>query len=96
MCGAVQKLLGANVAPEHIHQFTPASLQILLAESGLVMKALYHPYMGTPYENWKTDSQVYLSNTEIIDRARTNSREVEIRKHPFPGNMMSVIFEKIR
>lgn len=87
---------GQIVTPEHIHQFTPASLQILLSASGLVMKALYHPYIGTPYENWKTDSQDYLSNKEITDRPRTNSREVEIRKHPFPGNMMSVIFEKIR
>ena len=87
---------GQIVTPEHIHQFTPASLQILLSESGLVMKALYHPYMGTPYENWKTDSEDYFSNKEIIDRATTSSKEIEIRKHPFPGNMMSVIFEKIR
>jgi SAM-dependent methyltransferase len=87
---------GQIVTPEHIHQFTPASLQILLSKSGLVMKALHHPYMGTPYENWKLDSKDYLSNKEITDRARSNSREVEIRKHPFPGNMMSVIFEKIR
>jgi 2-polyprenyl-3-methyl-5-hydroxy-6-metoxy-1,4-benzoquinol methylase len=87
---------GQIVTPEHIHQFTPASLQILLYKSGLVMKALYHPYIGTPYENWKTDSQDFLSNKEITDRATTNQEKPKISKHPFPGNMMSVIFEKIR
>ncbi len=87
---------GQIVTPEHIHQFTPASLQILLSKSGLVMKALYHPYIGTPYENWKTDSQDFLSNKEVADLAGANQEKLKISKHPFPGNMMSVIFEKIR
>jgi hypothetical protein len=91
-----KSLWGQIVTPEHIHQFTPASLQILLSKSGLVMKALYHPYIGTPYENWKTDSLDYLSNKDITDRATTNQEKLDISKHPFPGNMMSVIFEKIR
>jgi len=86
---------GQIVSPEHIHQFTPASLQILLSASGLVMKGLYHPYMGTPYENWKSDSELYLANRGIGPLVSLNSKEVKPRNHPFPGNMMSVIFEKI-
>ena len=84
------------LSPEHIHQFTPASLQILLSTSGLVMKGLYHPYMGTPYENWESDSKLYLANRGIGLPNSLNSKEVNLPNHPFPGNMMSVIFEKIR
>ena len=81
--------------PSHIHQFTPASLQILLSTSGLVMKGLYHPYMGTPYENWKNDSAHYLKNSGIKPFTNLISNEVKSYIHPFPGNMMSVIFEKV-
>jgi SAM-dependent methyltransferase len=86
---------GQIVAPEHIHQFTPASLQILLSTCGLVMKSLYHPYMGTPYENWKSDSQLYLSNIRGSLPFGHSTKAVKPQKHPFPGNMMSAIFEKV-
>jgi 2-polyprenyl-3-methyl-5-hydroxy-6-metoxy-1,4-benzoquinol methylase len=86
---------GQIVSPEHLHQFTPASLQILLSTSGLVMKGLYHPYMGTPYENWESDSNIYIANKAAGLRDRLNSKEVNPQNHPFPGNMMSVVFEKI-
>jgi SAM-dependent methyltransferase len=86
---------GQIVAPEHIHQFTPASLQILLSASGLVMMALYHPYLGTPYENWESDSKLYLNNT-AQKNVDFRSMESDTFRHPFPGNMMSVIFQKIR
>lgn len=82
---------GQIVAPEHIHQFTPASLQILLSKAKLVLKELSHPYLGTPYEDWENDKQLMLKNLE-------NLRETSCAqqfKHPFPGNMLSVIFEKI-
>ena len=87
---------GQIVAPEHLHQFTPASLQILFSAAGLVMKALYHPYLGTPYENWKSDSELYLANNRIGNLDNLNPKDLDARRHPFPGNMMSVIFEKIR
>ena len=87
---------GQIVAPEHIHQFTPASLQVLLSTCGLVLKGLYHPYIGTPYENWEIDSQHYLENRGGISSfVNSNSKAVKSYKHPFPGNMMSAIFEKI-
>lgn len=87
---------GQIVAPEHIHQFTPASLQILLSASGLVMKALYHPYLGTPYENWESDSKLYLYNNVHEKKSDFSSKESDPYRHPFPGNMMSIVFQKIR
>ena len=82
------------VAPEHIHQFTPASLQVLLKRAGLVMKALEHPYMGTPYENWTQNKSAFMTNVALIDNPLLEKSENDSFRHPFPGNMMSVIFEK--
>jgi 2-polyprenyl-3-methyl-5-hydroxy-6-metoxy-1,4-benzoquinol methylase len=87
---------GQIVAPEHIHQFTPASLQILLSASGLVMKALHHPYLGTPYENWESDSILYLDNIVPEKKNDFGLMESDPYRHPFPGNLMSVFFQKIR
>jgi 2-polyprenyl-3-methyl-5-hydroxy-6-metoxy-1,4-benzoquinol methylase len=87
---------GQIVAPEHIHQFTPASLAILLSASGLVMKALYHPYLGTPYENWESDSKLYLDNDGQQNPNEFILKNFDPFRHPFAGNMMSVIFQKIR
>ncbi len=85
---------GQIVAPEHIHQFTPASLQILLSKVGLVMKSLQHPYLGTPYANWEEDKLAFLKNLEGLDLKTTGAKQSFI-KHPFPGNMMSVVFQRI-
>ena len=84
---------GQIASPEHIHQFTPASLQILLSKANLVMKELHHPYIGTPYENWESDKLVFLENLELENSTKSSS--AERFKHAFPGNMMSVIFEKV-
>lgn len=84
---------GQIVTPEHIHQFTPASLQILLSQAKLVLKELHHPYLGTPYENWGKDKRFFLENLEIEKSALISS--VNQFTHAFPGNMMSVIFEKV-
>ena len=83
------------VAPEHIHQFTPASLQVLLKRAGLVMKALAHPYMGTPYENWTQNKSAFMTNVALVDNPLLEKSENDAFRHPFPGNMMSVIFEKV-
>jgi SAM-dependent methyltransferase len=87
---------GQIVAPEHIHQFTPPSLAILLSAAGLVMKALYHPYLGTPYENWESDSKLYLNNDGQKNLNEFSLKDFDPFRHPFPGNMMSVVFQKIR
>jgi SAM-dependent methyltransferase len=79
------------VCPEHIHQFTSTSLSILLARAGLALQSLNHPYIGTPYANWQMDKLHFMENfmktgNDIEDQAGY--------KHAFPGNMMSVLYEK--
>ena len=85
---------GQIVSPEHIHQFTPASLQILLSRANLVLKELHHPYMKTPYENWENDRRLLLKNLAL--KKMSGNISTEDFKHAFPGNMMSVILEKVR
>ena len=42
-CAALYREQWNQIAcPEHIHQFTPASLSYLLARAGLVLRALHH------------------------------------------------------
>jgi len=90
-CAALYREQWNQIAcPEHIHQFTPASLSYLLARAGLVLRALHHPYMGTPYEQWATDSQTILRN----QRAAQNSQAPQGTRHAACGNMMSLLFEK--
>lgn len=74
--------------PEHIHQFTSASLCLLLARAGLVLRSLHHPYLGTPYANWEKDSRCFLD--AAAGNASINGR------HASCGNMMSAIFKKVR
>lgn len=86
---------GQTVTPEHIHHFTPSSLQILLAQARLVMKDLRHPYLDTPYEDFISDSTRFLGNLEIYFN---KGKEVEgdlKYQHAFPGNMMTAVFQKI-
>ena len=83
------------LAPEHIHQFTPASLQVLLKEAGLVMMALSHPYMEIPYENWTQNKSAFMTNVGSVDSLLLEKSENDSFRHPFPGNMISVIYEKV-
>lgn len=79
------------VTPIHYHQFTSASLSLLFAKYGFSLKSLRHPYLDTPYENFAEDSRKYLKNVKnVID-----GKEVEETIHAFPGNMMSMMFEKL-
>lgn len=79
------------VAPEHINQFTAASLQILLAKANLVLKSLIYPYFEGPYQNWDLDKKLFLTN--LGKQTKCVSKE-ELR-HPFPGNMMTALFQKV-
>jgi len=73
--------------PEHIHNFTPTSLSILLAKYGVVLKHISHQYINTPYANWKNDKISFL---ESCNKKNTDKR------FAFPGNMMTLVFEKIK
>lgn len=77
--------------PEHIHQFTPASLSILLARCGLAMRGLHHPYLSTPYADWQKDSRLFLN----AFKKSSDLQPQKISKHAFCGNMMSAIFRTL-
>jgi 2-polyprenyl-3-methyl-5-hydroxy-6-metoxy-1,4-benzoquinol methylase len=74
------------ICPEHIHNFTPASLSILLSKYGLVLKHLSHQYFNTPYANWKIDKNFFL---ESITKKSFEA------SFAFPGSMMTLVFEKV-
>jgi hypothetical protein len=80
------------VAPEHIQQFTPASLSIFMSKSGLTLKSINHPYLGTPYANWPSDKLKFNENLEKLGRDLKVKPTLE--KHPFAGNMMSLLYVK--
>jgi SAM-dependent methyltransferase len=78
--------------PEHYHQFTMASAAILFAKHNFGLKDLYHSYLETPYADFKKDSLKFILNTR---RILEHKKPVETI-HPYPGTMMSLIFEKIK
>jgi len=79
------------VCPEHIHQFSSASLSILLGQAGLVMRSLNHQYMETPYVDLIKDKSYFLDN---FMKLKQNPNADIYTKHAFPGNMISALFEK--
>jgi len=84
------------VSPEHIHQFSAASLAYLLAKAGLVLKHLEHPYLETPYSDWDQDKVTFYNNFNYLSSENKYlNKEILNFKHPFPGNMMSAYFQKI-
>ncbi len=80
------------VCPEHIHQFSSTSLSLLLAQAGLILRSLFHPYMDTPYAHWKQDKQLFADNFRLMKQGDDMTIQ---SKHAFPGNMISAIYEKI-
>lgn len=91
VCSALYKNQWSQVAcPEHVHQFSSTSLSLLLARAGLIMRALYHPYMDTPYAEWIQDKQYFINN--FIKIREDSSIEIDAM-HAFAGNMMSVLYE---
>jgi 2-polyprenyl-3-methyl-5-hydroxy-6-metoxy-1,4-benzoquinol methylase len=79
------------VCPEHIHQFSSTSLSILLAKAGLVLRSLNHPYMDTPYANWRQDKEQFAENFRHLNQC---SEAAITPKHAFAGNMISALYEK--
>lgn len=73
--------------PEHIHQFTSASLQILLLKANLVLREIHYPYLDTAYSNFKVDKK------KMLDTKKKKLTEKNT-KFPFPGNMISAYFLK--
>lgn len=79
--------------PEHIHQFSTASLSLLLAKAGLALHSLSHAYLNTPYANWEKDKARFTDNFRRLEKEPGG----EIKpKHPFAGNMISALYEKAR
>ena len=60
-----------------------------------MIKALEHPYLVTPYENWTQNKSAFMTNVALIDNPLLEKSGNDAFRHPFPGNMMSVIFEKV-
>jgi 2-polyprenyl-3-methyl-5-hydroxy-6-metoxy-1,4-benzoquinol methylase len=80
------------VCPEHIHQFTSTSLQILLQRANFACKAIHYPYLETPYANWESDSNNFF---KYFSKTTNSLLQSPTTRHPFPGNMLSVLFQKI-
>lgn len=79
------------VCPEHIHQFSPTSLSILLARAGLVLRSLSHLYMDTPYADWAQDKARFADNFFKLQQD-CNADLASI--YAFAGNMISGLYEK--
>ena len=80
--------------PVHIHQFTATSLSLLFAQAGFVLEALHHPYQDTPYADWVNDSNDFIFNFKnSSNQAESSPKRM---RHAFPGNMMSLLFRKVR
>ncbi|MFX1392103.1 MAG: class I SAM-dependent methyltransferase [Promethearchaeota archaeon] len=91
-CAKIYKSLWNQIsAPMHYHQFTSTSIIILFAKNGFGLKALYYPYIETPYAKFPDDSFKLISNIKKI----LSGGILTETEHAYPGNMMSLIFEKI-
>ena len=94
VCASLYKgLWNQAMCPEHIHQFTSASLSLLLAKSNLVLQRLAYPYLETPYAQWASDSHGFLAAAQHLTSERLNKDQT---RHAFCGNMMSALFETIQ
>ncbi len=79
-------------APIHYHQFTSASITILFVKHKFGLRNLIYPYLETPYSNFLEDSQKFFKNIERF----LENKDVIDTAHAYPGNMMSLIFKKIK
>lgn len=78
------------ICPEHVHQFTHASLVLLLATSGLSPVSISHPYRNSVYANPNADAQLFLRNFYLSTHRQVGSERF---RHAFPGNMMTCVFQ---
>ena len=75
--------------PVHYHQFTIASLAILMSKFSLSLEAVEYPYTITPYASPKEDFEKYKQNN-----LRKAKKQVSKIRHAYPGNMLSAVFRK--
>lgn len=80
------------VCPEHVHQFTSASIVLLLARSGLSPVSITHPYLDSVYADPNKDGKQFLRNFSSSNR---KSSEPALFQHAFPGNMMTGLFRVV-
>ncbi|KKN42516.1 hypothetical protein LCGC14_0712390 [marine sediment metagenome] len=78
--------------PFHYHQFTATSITMLFAKHGFGLKALNYQYLETPYANFHNDADKYIKNIKRYYEKKDPTDTI----HAYPGNMMSLIFEKIK
>lgn len=91
-CAKIYKTLWNQIsAPIHYHQFTSTSISILFAKNGFGLKLLHYPYIETPYADFPEDALKFIAN---IMNSFDNTNLLNT-KHAYPGNMMSLIFQKI-
>ncbi len=77
--------------PFHYHQFTAASITILFSKHGFGLKALHYQYVETPYADFPKDALKFINNIKRFFEKKDPIDTV----HAYPGNIMSLIFEKI-
>ncbi len=79
-------------APIHYHQFTAASISTLFAKQGFGLKGLLYPYANTPYADFHNDAIKFINNVKKF----LENNSLNDTSHPYPGTMMSLIFEKVQ
>lgn len=77
---------------EHINIFDATTLNKMLGQNDFELFAEDYQYLGTPYENYKEDTQALINDIALKNSDRWD--EVS-RSKPFWGNMMSLIYKNI-
>lgn len=78
---------------QHVSHFSAAQLSKVLQPSGLELEAQYYPYLETPYARPQDDLARVL---EGVRAAGEGSRSVLPRSPAFWGNMMTLVFRKMK
>jgi len=78
--------------PEHIYYFSVETITTLLQQFGFKRVAYTHFYLETPYADTKNDYKLLSDNVCKINANMT--RDID-SNHPFWGNLLTVLFQKI-
>ncbi len=91
-CSTLYQSLWSQISPPyHYHQFTATSIALLFAKHGFGLKNLQYQYLETPYDDFPNDAKKFIENVKNY----FEKKELKDTIHAYPGNIMSLLFEKI-
>lgn len=76
---------------QHINIFNSKTLHSLIGKNEFDIEAINYPYLGTPYENFTSDTKKLIDN--IVKK--NSGKKIHEKSPPFWGNMINIIFKKI-